>query len=311
MKKQMKSYLLDKRFHYFVIFFFSCIVAIPIFTLQLKLTHDGSLHILRLIGTDLSIENTSFPHLVIPIFCDNLGYSINAFYSQVATYIPYIFTAFPIHYTDALKIFAYFTILLSGISMYNFSYEITKKRPVALLASIIYMLSPYRFEDMYIRFALAEFTTFIFIPILFQGLYNLFQGDGTKHYYITIGAAGLILTHTITALYIAIFSLIYILFNFKKIKQKQILKKLLMNMLFIITITAFFWVVLLEFKTHTSYTIFDKEIMRTNRYFTYDKAINFQDFFIQGNQDINCRIGIFNILAFSVRIILMEKNKRC
>lgn len=310
MKDKMKSYLLDKRFHYFAIFFFSCIIAIPLFTLQLKLTHDGSLHILRLIGTDLSIQNTTFPHLVIPVFCDNLGYSINAFYSPIATYIPYLFTAFPIQYIDALKIFAYFTILLSGLTMYHCTYEITKKRPVALMASIIYMASPYRFEDMYIRFALAEFTTFIFIPILFQGMYNLFQGDGKKHYYITIGAVGLILTHAITTLYIAIFCLVYVLFNPKKLKEKQVWKKIGVNILFILTLSAFFWVVLLEFKTHTDYTIFDQEIMRTTNRLVYEKAINLQEFFVKGSQDINCRIGIFNILAFMIRTFLLEQDKR-
>ena len=83
MKKQILAFLSHKNFHYLLIFLVSCVVAIPLIPLQLTNTHDGILHILRLIGTELSLHYTDFPHLVIPLFCNNFGYSINAFYSPI------------------------------------------------------------------------------------------------------------------------------------------------------------------------------------------------------------------------------------
>lgn len=68
MKKQILAFLSHKNFHYLLIFLVSCIVALPLIPLQLTNTHDGILHILRLIGTDLSLHYTDFPHLVIPHF---------------------------------------------------------------------------------------------------------------------------------------------------------------------------------------------------------------------------------------------------
>ena len=79
------------------------------------------------------------------------------------------------------------------------------------------MIFPYKLEDLYTRYAIGEFTAFVFMPIIFQGLYNLLNGDKKRHYYIAIGATGLLLTHTISTEYTAIFCLIY--------KLKSILKK--------------------------------------------------------------------------------------
>ena len=55
--------------------------------------------------------------------------------------------------------------------MYKLALRITKNKKLATLASIIYILAPYRITDMYIRTALAELASFIFIPIVFEGLY--------------------------------------------------------------------------------------------------------------------------------------------
>ena len=71
------------------------------------------------------------------------------------------------------------------------------------------------------------------------------------------GAIGLMLSHTISTFYTAIFAVAYILFYVKKLKEKGILEKLCINILFILLITAFFWLPMLEAKTAANYAIFD------------------------------------------------------
>ena len=44
---------------------------------------------------------------------------------------------------------------------------------IAILASVLYILLPYRLNDMYLRIAVAELTSFIFLPIVFNGLYSI------------------------------------------------------------------------------------------------------------------------------------------
>ena len=101
--------------------------------------------------------------------------------------------------------------------MYNFVKEVTSRKDISFLSAIIYMTIWYRFEDIFVRFAIGEFTAFVFLPIVFEGLYSLVNGDRKKHFYIAIGGTGLLLSHTITTVYTMVFCIIYLLFNFRKV----------------------------------------------------------------------------------------------
>ena len=178
-----------------------------------------------------------------------------------------------------LKIFGGLCIIASGITMYQFVYKVTNKRTIALFASIFYMIAPYKLANVYKRFAIGEFTAMVFIPWVFLGLYNLFKQDGKKHYYIAIGAIGLMLSHTVTTLYIALFSVIYVLFNIEKLKDKEIIKKCIINVIFILLVSMLFWMPMLEATSAAKYTIMDDKTMRTNGRFVADNVISFSQLF--------------------------------
>ena len=61
--------------------------------------------------------------------------------------------------------------------MYWFVNKLIKSKEVGALAAILYMLMPYHLNDMYIRNALGEFLSYIFIPLVFLGLYKIFQKE--------------------------------------------------------------------------------------------------------------------------------------
>ena len=69
--------------------------------------------------------------------------------------------------------------------MYCFVNKLTKSKQVGTLAAILYILMPYHLNDMYIRNALGEFLSYIFIPLVFLGMYKIFQKEkGAKILYI-------------------------------------------------------------------------------------------------------------------------------
>lgn len=148
--------------------------------------------------------------------------------------------------------------------MYSFVNKVTNKRSIALFSAIIYLIVPYKLGDVYIRFVIGEFASFVFLPILFIGMYSLFNQDGKNHYYIAIGAIGLLLTHTVTTYYAAIICLLYILFNIKKIKEKETIKKIAINVIFILLVSTLFILPMIEAKFSAEYVIFDDEVMLTN-----------------------------------------------
>ncbi len=164
--------------------------------------------------------------------------------------------------------------------MYSFVNKVTNKREIALFSAIIYLIVPYKLGDVYIRFAIGEFAAFVFLPILFIGVYSLFNQDEKKHYYIAIGAIGLLLTHTVTTYYAAIICLVYVLFNIKKLKEKEVIKKLVINVMFILLVSALFVLPMLEAKFSAEYTIFDDELMATNSQYVYENTLDLSDLFV-------------------------------
>lgn len=270
----------NKWIHYAIIVVIGIVLSIPLGQIQIRDTHDGFLHLLRMIGTNNALKIGEIPPIVAPYYCNGGGYAMNLFYNPLVTYVPLLIKLFTSTYAMALKVFGGLCIVLSGITMYHFVRQVTNKRSIALFASIIYLIAPYKLGDVYKRFAIGEFASFIFMPLLFIGMYNLFNQDGKKHYFITIGATGLLLTHTITTFYMAIFCAIYILLNIEKLKNINIIKKITINVIFILLISMFFIAPMLEAKQSAEYSIFDSNIMSTNGNYVYKNTIELSEFFV-------------------------------
>lgn len=263
MKKIIEILRTKKSVHYIIIIVIGLLISIPFIWLQIRDTQDGWLHVLRVQGVNYSLAESSFPFLVAPYYCCDWGYAMVAFYQTIVTYVPYLLGLISGSVIWGIKLFAVLTTILSGIFMYNFVNEVTKKKAIALFAAIFYMCFPYKLEVIYHRFAIGEFTALAFIPLVFQGLYNLLHGDRNKHYYIAIGATVLMLSHSISTEYTAIFSAVYILFNIKLFFNKDVIKKCVINVAFILLMSSMFILPVIEFETSAHYAIFDPDIMRT------------------------------------------------
>ncbi len=308
MKKFFEDLKNDKVIHYIIIFLTAAIAGIPLIKLRIYGTDDGFIHILRVMGMDEILKSGVFPPYICARYCNGFGYAINLFYSPLVTYGPLLFKLFTNHYYDSLKIYSFFTILISGITMYKLGYELTKKREIALFSAIIYIFIPYRLECIYNRFAIGEFSSFMFLPLLFLGLHNLINGDGKKHYYIAISASLLILTHMITTFYAAIFSLLYILLNIKKI-NKTIIKKILINLFFILLITAFFTIPMMEHKINGDYIVLDSVKMHSTPEEVYGTTIPLKYLFTgtMEKYDMNFQLGVPLIILILLGISVLKK----
>ena len=298
MKKIIENIRKDKVIHYIIIIAASLIAAIPLINLRIYGTDDGYVHMLRIFGMEQILKEQNFPPFIYSKFANGFGYAINQFYR-----------IFGLHYYTCLKLFAYSTILISCFTMYNFLYDVSKKREIAILGAVIYAFIPYRLETIFNRFAIGEFTAYIFFPMLFHGLFNLLKGDGKKHYYIAIAAIGLILTHTISTEYSAIFALLYIVFNFKQLKNKGVIRKIAINVIFILAITTFFTVPLMEHKILGNYVIFNSTSMKSLPSDVQNSTIKISQLFkdIGEVNGVSFKIGIPLIILTLLGIVSYKK----
>lgn len=297
MKEKLKSYSF--------IILIAILVSIPLFSSHYNIYYDdGIQHVCRMMGTYQSIvEGQTFP-VIMSNFCNGFGYSWNLFYSPITAYVPLLLHFITNSFVLDIKIFMLLVSILLGIAMYEMMLVVTKNKYASLLSSVIYMLAPYRLTDMYIRMALAELTSFIFLPMVFHGLHLLFHNESvynknsTKHsnpklqsdipepccihskkpeLLIIIGAVGLILSHLVIAMFTAIIAFIYLMINIEKLKHKVLLQKLGISLIFIVCITSFFLFPLLEQKTNAEYEVFKSGRMERTDVLVYYK-LNLLDF---------------------------------
>ncbi len=184
----MKEKILKNRkiIDYLILIIVGCILCIPLLNSNTDIySDDGIQHIARAFGTLSSIkQNGIFPN-VISSFANNFGYSWNLFYGPLSTYSIILINLICNNFLISYKLFVLVALILSGVFMYKFMNSYIENSNVSLLASILYMTFPYHLTDLYIRNALGEYISFIFIPLVFHGLYNLFY-TSDKNYYLAV-----------------------------------------------------------------------------------------------------------------------------
>ncbi len=256
---------------YIVIFLISLAIISPIIA-NYMLGHDSAFHISNVQAIKMAIRtnNWFFPK-ILPVIANNFGYATPLFYGP----LPHSITVFiseiiglvrNISILHVMSFVHFLTLCFSGIFMFQYSRKITKNNYISLLSSVIYITFPYHLSEIFVRDAYAESITFVFIPLIFNGLYELFYNKNNKKFYLhfIIGVCGLILSHTITTLFTAIIVLIYLLINYKKTFTRDIMKSLCISLMFILSITSFYLFPLLEQKLMGNYHVFNANSMATN-----------------------------------------------
>ena len=230
----------------------------------------GYSHLSRNYNTIQGLKNGQFPPEIVSNFCNGFGYSWNLFYPPLSTYVAAIFRLIVPTYVGAMKLSIVVAFLVSGIAMFQFVRKVTKNSNIGLISAILYMTANYLITDVYERMAMGEVFAYMFLPILFHGLYNIFYDKGKRNYLLAIGACGILLSHNISTLMVVGISILFVLFNGKKLIQKetrkQIWKHLVINAIFIILIVLFFYVPFMEQQMATEYVAMQEGGMATKEF---------------------------------------------
>lgn len=295
----------------------SIIISIPMLRPDFNMQQDdGIQHICRLIGTYSSAINDKelFP-VIISKFCNNFGYSWNLFYSPLTAYVPLIFKIFNLSFTMCLKLFCLLVSILTGFSMYFFVKKVLsnidiienrKIEAVSILSAILYILVPYRLNDMYIRLAIAELCSFIFIPMVFNGLYSIINLK-KKSDLLAYGASLMLLSHSMLTVYLALFCLIYVIVNIKKL-DKVVITQLFKNALIILLLSAFYSIPLLESKLSAEYEVFNESHMLREDALIVLKP-NISEIFFQKKGRMMYGLGLVTIIGCVYSIFAIKKLK--
>lgn len=192
--------------------------------------------------------------------------------------------------------------------MYKFVLKVTNRKSIATISALLYISAPYKMSNIFDRNAVGEYTAFVFIPMVFEGIYNILYSN-KKSFLLCIGIIGLVLSHTISTIYTAIFAIIFLLINIDKLGKWNVWKRFITNAIVALLVCMFYIVPLLEHCFASEYVIYDKTAMKTNTYNVYEASASFKDLFASefGEQGIRFSLGIMTCILTLLGIICYKK----
>lgn len=241
-----------------IICFVALLISTPFLKSGLFTMHDDQ-QVARLYLYDQAFRSGQFPVRWVDGLGFGFGYPLFVFYPSLVYMLGQIVHSIGFTFVDSIKVIFFLSILLSGISIYLFAKELWGKI-AGLTSALFYILVPYRALDVYVRGALAESFSFVWLPLVLLAFYKLHQTN--KNVYLILGAvvlALLMITHNLIFLPFSILLAIYLAFLFI-ISQKKInfLFKVCLAFIYAAALSAFFWIpALLEKK----YTIVDNLLL--------------------------------------------------
>jgi len=237
---------------------FSITVSLPLVKPGFHQIHDDQ-QITRLYLFDQSLKSGQFPVRWVDGLGFGFGYPLFVFYPPLVYMIGEIYHLIGFGFIDSTKLAFFTSIVASGVAMFIFAKEIWG-RYAALTGAIFYILVPYRALDIYVRGALAESFSFVWLPLILWSFYKL-QNTGKSVYVYTsaIFLALLMITHNLIFLPFILLLPFYLLFLlWKSENKKRFFVNCQLSIVICFSLSAFFWLpALLEKK----FTIVDQLLL--------------------------------------------------
>ena len=297
---------------------FAMIVLIsPFLSGKVSLSDDYGFHLSVMNSMHGAIDILKFKFLLPQILggeiANGFGYGTGIFYPPLSyylnSYIAYFIKLLNGNINVSTAILEIIILISSGFSMFICSKKVFKDNKVASIGSISYISSTYFLSNIYVRNAIGELLVYVFIPIIFLSLYELFYGkkDNFSILFI-IGYIGIIYSHLVMTLYLTIFILLLFIFFIKKACSKENIIKLTVSSIIVLLITSPYLISLLEHKIYGDYIIFKPDSVYNNEMLT-NNSIEIHEFFPQQTSNYKVKTYI-NLIVLFLSIITIAFNKK-
>ena len=182
--------------------------------------HDFGFHLQRLQALSQEISGGNFFPRIYSTMLGGNGYATPLFYGDLFLTIPAIMVAwFDVSLVDAHAYIVAFLFVASTLSMYFCTYSVTGSKRAAFCGGVMFGLSSYMVTDLLIRSALGEAQAFVFLPVVFAGLYHILYGKLKKWYLLPLGLAGMIYCHLLSTVMAVGALFLFFLLSLKQIKE--------------------------------------------------------------------------------------------
>lgn len=205
--------------------------------------HDDT-QVTRVWEMSVAIKDGMLPVRWVKDLGYGYGYPIFNFYAPLAYYVGSAINLLGLDALTATKVMIALGVIMAGITMYFFARSFFGTIG-GIVAAIFYVFAPYHAVNVFVRGAIAETFAYAFVPLAFYGLWKAYSERKWRYVVIgSLGFAGVILSHNLTALMILPFYLfLVILLSILIIKAGERKSWLFLPAMAIIALmlSAFYW----------------------------------------------------------------------
>ena len=294
----------------FAIFIAAAAISLPLLKPGLHLIHDDQ-QIARLFLFDQAIKGGQFPVRWVDGLGFGFGYPLFVFYPPLVYIVGEVFHLAGFGFVDSVKLVFFLGIFASGLAMYILVKELWGKLE-GIIAAIFYMYVPYRAIDVYIRGALAESFSFVWLPLILWSFWRLYKTPKRLSIYLSgIFLALLMITHNLIFLPFMLLLPFYLLFLiWRSEDKKKLIVSCQLSVVLALGLSAFFWIPALAEK---KFTIVDDLLLVSlanyNIHFVYPQQLWNWPWGFGGSaaglaDGISFKIGKLHILASITAILI-------
>lgn len=198
-------------------------------------------HIANLYQMIRGLQTGQFPVRWAPDMLWGYGYPLFNFYYPLPFYVGALFFTVTNSLIVSLKLVFLTTIPLSALFMYMFLRNHTKKFG-AFAGAIIYVYTPYRALDLYVRGALGEAVAFVFFPLVLHLTYQvIISPSWRKTSLLAAGIGFFVLSHNLSPIFFLPWSFLYALVLTINKNKLLHLSKVIIGYVFGLLISFFWW----------------------------------------------------------------------
>lgn len=234
----------------FVVLMATILASLPVFKPYLISVQfqDLEFHLSRMESIRIGMLERQFPVMILPLSYEGFG-MLGAMYPSLFIYVPallrYIFgisTVVAWQFVDlTVNVATAFAMYISTKKLLSNNTNIYDVRLVSGVLTVLYLLSPYRLNNLYIRAAFGETLAMIFMPLVIVGLYDLLDNKIINRWnYLVIGMSGIIASHVISAVFACMLCAIFIALYYKSLSNTMIIKNLTTSIIATFLLSAWF-----------------------------------------------------------------------
>ena len=315
---------------YLLILTMSVIAFVPYLLEGLNSGHDFPFHYIRIEGIANGLRDGQFPVYLQSNWLSDHGYPAALFYGDILLYIPALLRLAGYSFDTAFKIFVFLINVLTSFTAFISFRKIFRKEKISWVLAFAWLCAPYRLVDIYVRCAVGEYCAMAFLPLVCAGFYGIVKTDTgqkdqkqeAKTYirYLSVGMAGILLTHLVTTVMTAVMLVAACLLLIKKVLNLSKLKAFFTAAVKCVILSAVFLVPFVDFYFSNDLDInhnIDTQIpaiqssgVQAGEFFTF-----FKDIFGKGheNSDLGDRLylspGLTLIITIAAAVICICKGK--